>query len=182
MGSNSKAEFDVIYRKYKDDVLRMAVIKTNNLHTAEDITQEVFLKYYLYTLNSEVKKPRNWLLSLSKNLSINHLKLYRYEIVMNLREAEEEFQDAEADPEYIFFDKLWKSDSLACSGTILTALKEKNENWYWAVTGVFCLGRKRQEVADIMGISADALDGLLKRAKNWIEKNYSKEYDRIACK
>lgn len=182
MKSNRKAEFDAVYNEYHDSVLHMAMIKTNNLHTAEDITQEVFLKYYLYTSTNEVRYPRTWLLSLSKNLSLNYLRDHRYEKVMDMEANEEKFPDLDADPEVRFFEKLWKSTSLAYAERILAALKEKNESWYQAVTGVYGMARKRQDVAEAMGISEDALDGLLKRAKNWIEKNYRKEYDHINYK
>lgn len=182
MESNRKAAFDAVYSTYHDSVLHMAMITTRNLHTAEDITQEVFLKYYLYTSAKEVRHPRNWLLTLSKNLSLNYLRDHRYESVMDLEANEEMFPDAKADPECRFFEKLWKSTSLAYAEKILAALYDKNEDWYKAVTCVYGMARKRQEVADAMGISVDALDGLLKRAKNWIERNYRKEYDHINYK
>ena len=51
------------------------------------------------------------------------------------------------------------------SETILKALKAKNEKWYDAITYVYCMERKQQEVADAMGITLDSLDSMLRRAK-----------------
>lgn len=182
MRSNRKAEFDAVYEMYHNSVYQVAAHVTNNLHTAEDITQDVFLKYYLYTASSEVKSPKTFLLTLSNRLSLNYLRDNKYETVLDMEEHEEDFPDEEANPESIFFKKLWSSDTLVYSEVILDALKKKNESWYDAVTYVYGMARKRKDVAEAMGISVTALDGLLKRAKNWIEENYRNEHDHINCK
>lgn len=179
MESNKRAEFDAIYEYYSKSVYYTALCYTGSPHTAEDITQEVFLKYYLYTKSSTVESPRAWLLTLSRNLSLNHIRELKYETLMDMEEHEAEFADEGFNPENIFFEKLWTSDTFTHSSTILEALKNKKQRWYDAVSYVYCMRRSRKEVAEIMGISEDALDGILKRAKNWIEKNYRKEHDHI---
>lgn len=179
MESNKRAEFDAIYEAFHKGVYYTAWCYTGSSHTAEDITQEVFLKYYLYTRISTVDSPKAWLMTLSRNLSLNHKRKLKHETLLDMEEHEAEFADESSNPENMFFEKLWKSDALICSSTILEALKSKKQRWYDAVTYVYCMGRTRREVAEIMGISEDALDGILKRAKNWIEKNYRKEHDHI---
>ncbi len=182
MGSNRKDTFDIVYQTYRDDVLQVAKLCTRNLHTAEDITQEVFLKYHLYTATQEVRNHRRWLLTLSRNLSLNYIRDNSKETVMDLNMHANDLPDWKSDPANIFFEKLWKGTSVSHAEVIMCALKEKNIRWFDAITLVYGMARKRKDVADAMGITEDALDGLLKRAKNWIETNYRKEYDHINCK
>ena len=182
MGSNRKAMFDAVYKTYYNSVYHVALQKTRDQHTAEDITQDVFLKYYLYTAASEVESPKAWLMTLSRRRAINYIKKYSKETLIDFEENEEEFVDYEADPECAFFEKMWECEVMESSETILRALKKKNEMWYDAVSYVYGMSRRRKEVAEAMGISVTALDGLLKRAKNWIEKKYSFDFDRINSK
>lgn len=182
MRSNRKAEFDAVYRSYKDSVMHVALYVTENLHTAEDITQEVFLRYYLYTSSSEVTSPKTWLCTLGRNLAKNSMRIHNYEELYDMQEHEEDFVVYDENPEFIFFANMWSGDCIVQSETILKALKAKNEKWYDAITYVYCMERKQQEVADAMGITLDSLDSMLRRAKNWIKKKYKKEFDHINCK
>lgn len=182
MGSKRRAVFDALYREYYSSVYYVALDITRDRHTAEDITHDVFLKYYLYTAASEVKSPRAWLKTVCERTAKNHIKKYSKETLSYLDSAEVDFVNYEADPEHIFFEKLWECNVVESSETILKALNNKNVRWYDAVTYVYAMSEERREVADRMGISVNTLDGLLKRAKNWIKKRYRNEFDRIDSK
>lgn len=58
--------------------------------------------------------------------------------------------------------------------TILDALYEENENWYEAITMVYCL-EKTKDVAESMGISIQALTGVLYRARKWVKIHYNSD-------
>lgn len=180
MGSNRKAVFDTVYREYYKGVYHVALQRTKDQHTAEDITHDVFLKYYLYTAASEVESPNTWLKTVCNRTALNYIKKYSKEMLTF--EDDIELVNYEADPEHIFFERLWECEVAESSETVLKALKRKNEKWYDAVSYVYAMSRERKEVAEMMGISVDALDGLLKRAKNWIKKRYRNEFDRINSK
>ena len=45
MNDNSQAEFEKILRKYGDSIYRIALVHTQNEMDAQDIVQEVFLKF-----------------------------------------------------------------------------------------------------------------------------------------
>lgn len=182
MGSNRKAMFDAVYKEHYNSVYHVALRYTGNQHTSEDITHDVFLKYYLYTAASEVESPRKWLLTVGSRLAWNYNKKYYREELLDFTERSEEFIDRGTNPEHVFFEKMWECEVIDSAEVILKALKKKNEKWYDAVTYVYGMARKRQEVADAMGISVMALDGLLKRAKNWIEKKYKFDFNRINSK
>ena len=59
--------------------------------------------------------------------------------------------------------------------TILDALYEENENWYEAITMAYCLERKQKDVAESMGISIQALTGVLYRARKWVKIHYNSD-------
>lgn len=180
MNSLRKAEFDATYQEYKDIVLQTAMLSTHNRHTAEDIMQEVFLRYYIYMGHTEVTKAKSWLLVTAKNMSYNYVRDHKREILVDVDEQTAEYFGSDKSPEDKFFAKLWRWDILSSSNTILDALYKKNEKWYYAVILVYCMEQSNKEVAKCMGITEDALQGRLTRAKQWIKHNYSDEYNRIS--
>lgn len=68
-------EFEELYLKYYEVIYRFSFRLTGISERAEDITQETFLKLYIY-LNSEktIKNPKAWLYKVASNLSINQIK------------------------------------------------------------------------------------------------------------
>ena len=62
---------------------------------------------------------------------------------------------------------------------IFHELNEKNRRWYDAVTMTYYLGIPQKEVAEEMGITLYALEGMLKRARKWLVKKYKAQYDHL---
>ena len=70
-------EFNEIYKKYKNLVLKVAYTNSgNNYDAADDISQEIFLKLYenFDSLNSE--RVGGWLSKTARNSAINFRKKY----------------------------------------------------------------------------------------------------------
>lgn len=70
-------DFLRIYDLYKNDILRLAYSITKRISDAEDITQNVFIKYY----NSKIKfendsKIKNWLIKVTINESRDLFKSF----------------------------------------------------------------------------------------------------------
>ena len=173
-----KVEFDAAYAVHKESVYQVAMLYLRNQHTAEDITQEVFLRYYIYTEHNKVKSVKGWLLRVTKNLASNYRRDHRRETPMDLEETGMT-TGVDRSAESVFFKKLWKRESLGVSGAILDALNKKNVRWYRAVTLVYCMEYSYEEAAECMEITVDALDSILRRAKSWIKENYKEEYGRV---
>ena len=51
--ANESMSAEALIEKYSDTVYRVAFSRTQNVSDAQDITQEVFLKYIKYTKNTE---------------------------------------------------------------------------------------------------------------------------------
>lgn len=181
MGEQFKgtADFDETYELYKNIVLQTAAFYTRNKYTAEDIMQEVFLRYYVYIKHAKVNKEKQWLLTTTKNMAYNYVRDHKRETLIDVNEQTEDFFGSDESTESLFFKKLWNIEVLSSTNTILDALFQKNEKWYDAVTLVYCMEKPQKEVAECMGMSVEALQSMLYRAKNWIKKHYKAEFERV---
>ena len=99
-----------------------------------------------------------------------HKMVFRiaYHYTCNREEAEEQF-----------FGTLREKDEIECACRILAALKTKKRKWYNLAVYAYCNEMPRQEIADRMGMSLDAVMSTLTRIKDWIRKNYKDEFDHI---
>ena len=57
--------------------------------------------------------------------------------------------------------------------------KTKKRKWYNLAVYAYCNEMPRQEIADRMGMSLNAVMSTLTRIKDWIRKNYKDEFDHI---
>lgn len=65
-------EFIKVYEKYKNDIYRLCFSYTKNFSIAEDITQNVFIKFYKNMLKVDKEVIKNWLVK----VTINECKSY----------------------------------------------------------------------------------------------------------
>ena len=86
-----------------------------------------------------------------------------------------EFKEYAESAEEHVFHKILQKEKVGYGWTILDALYEENENWYEAITMVYCLERKQKDVAESMGISIQALTGVLYRARKWVKIHYNSD-------
>lgn len=170
-------EFDNIYETYKSHIFQTILMYTKDWYAAEDIMQEVFMRYYIYMEHTRVENPKSWLMVTAKNMALNYIRNNRRTILVD--QVYEEMIGTQDSNETIFFDKLWKQDVLESTKIILNALYQKNKRWYDAVTLVYCMEKSQKNAAECMGISLESLQSMLYRARNWIKKNYRKEFDHI---
>lgn len=181
MGIESKRreDFDVVYCECRSEMLQAIMMFTHSREDAEDIAQEALIRYYVYSAHRPLKNPRNWLLVIAKNLTLNYMRHAKHERVLREEESMEILLEPVTDTADDFVENMWKREILAYTDRILEAVRIQNIKWYDALIYAYCMEMPRQEIADAMGISLDALMSMLGRAKNWIRKNYKDEYDHI---
>ncbi|MBE6810318.1 MAG: sigma-70 family RNA polymerase sigma factor [Ruminococcaceae bacterium] len=138
------------YLKYKNDVFRFALSIVKDIHIAEDITQESFLK--LFQNNDKIRdraKIKTWLFTTARNLSITALK----------KDASIEFGD--------------KTDYTSKSGDeydlkyfeIISALSQEEQQ----LISLRIIGKfKWKEIAEILDCSEEA-----------IKKRYQRSLDKL---
>jgi len=129
---------------------------TGNPASAEDITQEVFLRLWLKAAEFDASKARltTWLHRMAHNLAIDHLRKRQREAPL---EGVEDFESA-ADEE---------TDDPA---RVLQALMQLPERQRSALTLTYYQDLSNREVADIMGLGTRAVESLLVRARSALKK------------
>ena len=60
-------QFEELYEKYADDVLRMSYFYLGDRQQAEDVTQDVFVRLLTHTPELEPGKEKAWLLKVALN-------------------------------------------------------------------------------------------------------------------
>lgn len=152
-------------------VFRIAYHYTCNREEAEDISQVVFGRYYIFSETGRVTNVRSWLATTARNVAVNHVKHISYERLLWAKETMEDYLGYEEDPEEQFFGTLREKDEIECACRILAALKTKKRKWYNLAVYAYCNEMPRQEIADRMGMSLNAVMSTLTRIKDWIRKN-----------
>ena len=180
MESERRKDFDAVYREYRNLIYQTALMSIHNPNDAEDIAQEAFIRYYVHRAHSEVDNPKSWLMVTAKNLAYNHAKHAKYERLLHEEENIENILRCEPDLADVFFENMWKWEILEYTNRVLKAVKDRNKRWYDALIYAYGMEMPRQDIADCMDMSVEALSSMLQRAKNWIKENYRDEFDHIA--
>lgn len=61
----------------------------------------------------------------------------------------------------------------------LESLNVYIRNIEYGMMQLYCFGKSQQEAADQLGIAVEVLNSRLYRARQWIRKNYEKEYEEV---
>lgn len=173
-------EFNGIYEKYKNLVLKVAYIYSgNNYHVAEDIAQDTFLKLYMGFDELKNGNISAWLFTTAKNSALNHKKKYKREMITDDDEIlkKDVKSGKSAEEGYLEHDLGIKRAEL--NRRILDGLIEKNPRWHEAIILVYYMEVPQAKAAEMLGIKVNVLHSMLHRAKNWIKKNYNAEYEEM---
>lgn len=183
--SFDRNSFDAVYTAYANKVHRIARTKTGNKEVAEDITQEVFMKFYQHMSNVNASNVESWLYVVTENMAFNYSRDNVREksvgdidlfMVNNEDEMDRSIVYLESLEEK-YIRNLTREERAKFAQEIYADLYKKNERWHEAITVTYILERPQKEVAETMGMSLGALQLMLFRARNWIRKQYQKRYD-----
>lgn len=180
-----KHNFNEIYAKYKNLVLKVACMYSDDYIAAEDIMQETFLRLYKEIDEKPHPNVKAWLCTTAKYLAINCKKqAARREVseisVLEIKSAENtdlEMNRESTEEEY--FEELMEKERHSLHERIMSNLMAKNPKWYEAVMLVCVLEYSQVDAARKMGMSEDAFYVMLHRARTWIRKNYGVEYEEL---
>lgn len=170
--------FDAIYESHLDRVYKTALHYSNNHHTAEEISQIVFMKLYMNLEHINMDAVQKWLCTTAKHIAMNNKRDRKLEVLVDEIAYDEEMTTSNS-LEDDFIRELWEKEHSALASKIFADLYCVNPRWYDAVTITYFLEKPQKEVADIMGIDIGALHSMLYRAKKWIRKNYEAHYNHL---
>ena len=174
-------EFNEIYEKYKNLVLKVAYIYSgNNYDAAEDITQDTFLKLYIGFEDFKREKAASWLYTVAKNAAINYKK--KNEGMVSIDDEENGLNNTLSmeSIEDSYLEQEHTADTEELNDRILSALMEKNPRWHDAVLLAYYMDIPQERVAEMMGVRLNVLHSILHRAKVWMRKTYGVEYEEIS--
>ena len=185
--SFDRNSFDAVYTAYAGKVHRKALKMTRNKDVAEDIMQDVFMKFYQHMSNVNEENVESWLLTVTYHMSSNYMRDHKRETYVEdvdtfVQECEDDLERSFVyieDLEEKYIRMLTQDERAKLAQEIYADLYRKNERWYEAITVTYILERPQKEVADTMGVSLGALQLMLFRARNWIRKQYEKRYEQL---
>ena len=150
-----------LIRRHQDRLFHLAYRLLKNRAEAEDAVQEVFIKAYKHASRFEPRSTVSaWLHRITANHCLNRLR--QHDPLNALKEDEAE---AICDPGANPLEALEEQDLTRRLEELLTALPEKQRR---ALVLKRFAGLSYQEIAATLGISAAAVDGLLKRARQFL--------------
>ncbi len=166
----SKSSFESIYHEYKNLVFNVCLHYVLNREDAQDVAQEVFVKLYhnLNQYNSDTASLKTWVYRIAINQSLDFLKAKktkkRFGFITSLfhPDSNEPIHDV-AHPGISLEDK----EELEELVRIIQSLPEKQQT---AIILTKIEDRPQKEVAEIMDLTIKAVESLLQRAKQTIEK------------
>lgn len=127
--------------EYYDNIYRYCYLHTQNRHTAEDLTQETFLKFLETSNYQDRGKPLAFLYTIARNLCIDHIR-QNSKSSDACRRAAEAFIPAAADTELA-----------ATSVALSQAVKELSETDHEIICLRYVLEMNPGEIGRIMDLS-----------------------------
>jgi RNA polymerase sigma-70 factor (ECF subfamily) len=145
-----KWEVGKLYDTYAQDVYRLALSYLRNTQDAEDICHSVFLTLVEKDITLFPGKEKAWLLKAAANACKNHLKSFW------------KLNREELDDRMVFADD-GDRDLWAIVGTLPPKYRAVIHLYYYE-------GYPQDEIARILGITRTAVQTLMQRARNLLEK------------
>ncbi len=168
---------EALYQVYEHEVYKTCLHFAKDEHIAKDMTQKTFFSIYEHYENIQPGKMKPYLIRTAKNITMNFLRDFK-----RLKEGQiDDLNDEDLkvlSVEDVYIREEGKELARKLGNDILTRLYKKNICWYELVVMAYYFDIPQEEIAERMGVSVDLIYSKLYRAKQWIRKNYQKEYDR----
>ena len=153
--------FNTLLNTYWSDVYRFQFSKTDNENEAEDITiktfSRAFEKIHLY---NERYNFKTWLISISKNIFLDHLRKQRTETISINKKESEAYKIYDESP--TAEDQLITEQNLA---QLLRYIKELKPNYQEIINLRYFREMSYKEMADTLGEPMNTIKVKLLRAK-----------------
>ena len=162
--SGKTEDFKACYENYYKIVFRHAAYLTGSIHTAEDITQEAFIR--LYNSPPDHGNAVAWLSRVATNLSYNHLRNEKAR-----RSKDPVIEEAEGVNVISIEDVAIKDSEIRLTRKILNMLPPRDR---------ICLllkfsGYRYCEISEITGVEKVSVGQVLARAQKKFREMYLKE-------
>lgn len=165
--NDDKEGFVKLVREYKDGLVLFINCIVKNIHTAEEIADDTFLKLY-------IRKPaykseysfKTWLYTIGKNMALSYLKKHKW---LNSTPIEDYYyisDNVDIEAQYIQNEQ---------NIIIHRAIKKLKKEYAQILYLIFFEELTNSEAAKVMGKSPKQISDLLYRAKNALKAELEKE-------
>lgn len=153
--------FKTAYEKYYDTIFRRISYLTGDMHAAEDLTQEVFMK--LYNSPPSHNNIAAWLNKVSTNISYNYIRDKRIHEGKN-----EVIYEKEMDKIVSIEEAAINNCEVDLTKNVLNMLSPRDR---------MCLllkfsGYKYSEIAEVIGVNKNSVGTLISRAQAKFKEKY----------
>ena len=156
---NEKQEFETAYSLYADMLYRLSFSYLKNKEDAEDVVQEVFIKYFNgLHLAQNTEQQKAWFIRVTINQCKDALRRKSYRVHASLDEVEEVAIEEGTDTGHLY--------------DVLQKLPEKNRG---VVILHYLEGYSIEEIAKIFQLSTSAVKMRLKRSREFLKEELEKE-------
>lgn len=156
-------DLEALMREYGNDVLRTAYLYMRDVHAAEDVFQEVFLKVSqkLDTFRGD-SSVKTWLIRITINTCKDHLKSAWNQRVVPLEEEAERTLGADSD-----FEEIERRETSRCVKEAVDGLPEQYRD---VVRCVYFHDMSVAEAAETLGLAEGTVKSRLARGRERLKK------------
>ena len=152
-----KRSFGILYERYLDEIYRYVFFKVSNQQTAEDITEETFIRTWkslsrIYQGDGKIDNLRAWLYGVARNLVVDFYRKNRPEI-----DLEATLQTNAQTPEETAIEQ-------ERSNQVRSALQKLKPDLQQIIIFYLINDLSHKEIASILGVSEGHSRILLYRA------------------
>lgn len=178
--SKRQKKFDDIYSQYSDRIYKICFYMLKDEDAALDMMQQAFLNFYKHFDNVNPDCMFAYLVRAAKNTVLNYLRVCKREIVTaEIYEIyfRDELTRPSVEEEYFHSER----QRLECElgRKIMRELRIKNEAYYQIYKKLYYDDKTHYQISKEMGFSKEVLYSRIYRAKLWIRKRYTEEYQKI---
>ena len=177
--AGNKNAFERLMVKYYPRILNFIYRYINQGESAEDLTQEVFIKVYHGAASYEPKsKFQTWIYTIAKNTSLNELRkkpLARVSLDETLSSEDSELKIQVEDLQATAPSEAMVKEELAQA--VRAAIQSLPENQKMAVILRRYENFSYEDIAQALNLSVEAVKSLLSRAKENLREKLAKLFD-----
>lgn len=168
--ASDEQSFEAIFKRYYPLVYQLACRCTGRREEAEDIVQEVFLRFYRMPPHAASEgEQRAWLCRVATNLSLNALRTaqrrtHHEEQAGEIKRREMYGDEAYSNPE----QQVIAAEQAAMTRTVLAELPARQQT-YLLLRSV---GLSYAEIAQATGVAPASVGALLARAEREFRRRY----------
>ena len=167
IGNGNREAFEQLVQRYQNSLFNFIYSYLGERSTAEDLTQEVFLRVFLGAGRFEPRPGASvstWIYRIAYHLSLNEIKR-RQRFLRMSSHLEKAMQER---GERLSSDVI---ESQALKQTIVSGLGLLPENQRAAVLLRVNEGLSYQEISDVLGVSLSSVESLLFRARQTLKQH-----------